>query len=95
MFPSPQPEIPHPPPENTSWREVAGFGGKKSGSLAVYGAAREAARALHLTALLSEPSLQPRTIPRCHLQLWYELILPSNPRKRIGAVTKQHPLVDM
>lgn len=57
---------------------------KKSGSLAVYGAAREAARALHLTAPLSGPSLQPRTIPRCHLQLCYEFILSSNPRRRTG-----------
>lgn len=42
---------------------------KKSGSLAAYGAAREAGRALYLTAPLSEPSQQPRTTPRCHLQL--------------------------
>lgn len=65
--------------------------GKKSGSLAVYGAAREAVRALHLTALLSEPSLHPGTIPRCHLQLWCELILPSNPRL-MWAGRKQRPL---
>lgn len=97
MFSSPQPEIPHPPPENTSWREAVGLGEKKkkSGSLAVYGAVREAARALHLTAPLSEPSLQPRTIPRCHLQLWDKWILSSNPRRRTGAVRKQHPPVAM
>lgn len=52
-------------------------GGGGSGSLAVCGAAKEAVRALHLTAPLSEPSLPSGTIPCCHLQLRCELILPS------------------
>lgn len=50
---------------------------EKSGSLAVSGAAGEVVRALHLTAPLSEPILNPRTIALCHLQLCYTLIMPS------------------
>ncbi|MEQ2192257.1 hypothetical protein XENOCAPTIV_009199, partial [Xenoophorus captivus] len=49
----------------------------KSGSIAACGAAGEVGRALHLTALLSEPRLNPRTIPLCHLEVHHTLTMPS------------------
>ncbi len=76
LFPSPHLEIPHLPPENAAWCQAVEMG-EKSGSLAVYGTAREAVRTLHLTALLSEPTQNPRTIALCHLELWHTLIMPS------------------
>lgn len=73
--------------------------GEKSGSLAVYGAAGEAVRALHLTAPLSEPTLNPRTIALCHLELWHTLIMPSRMEmygvKALCATCKQLPQVEL
>lgn len=75
-FPSPHLEIPASPPENTGLCEAEEMAGEESGSLAVYGAAREAARTLLLTALLSEPHT---TISLLHLELWHVSAMPWSP----------------
>lgn len=78
LFPSPHPEM---SPSDRKRRLVWGSGDRreKSGSLAVYGAAREAVRTLHLTAPLSELARNPRTTALCHLEPWRTLIMPSRP----------------
>lgn len=63
----------------------------KSGTFAVCGAAGEVGRALHLTAPLSEPGLNPRTIALCHLEVHHTLIMPSVLEicvKTLGVLTK-------
>lgn len=80
LFPYPHLEILHLPPENTGCCEAAHRGGKKWVTGCIWSSQR--GRTLHLTALLSEPTLNHRTIALCHLELWHTLITASSWQQR-------------
>lgn len=61
----------HLPTENAGWCEAVEMGEKKKvGHLLYMEQPERQLRTLHLTALLSEPTLNPRTTALCHLELW-------------------------